>query len=166
MPRQSPHVPVQAHRWLQGPCVDAALRGRGRSFHVLNHHAEDGISLDTFVDWIRSAGYRVERVPDHAQWLQSFEAKLRALPEEQRQHSSLTVLESLSHPYKSSEPMVGSKRFEGAVRRLRVGPEVPHLTQEFIEKCLDDMRRLDLIPAPGADADVRERQAMASASPS
>ena len=33
-----------------------------RTFHVLNHHVDDGISLDTFVDWIEEAGYPVERV--------------------------------------------------------------------------------------------------------
>ena len=35
-----------------------------------------------------------------------------------------------------------------AVQALPVEPEVPHLAREFIDKCLDDMRRLGLIPAP------------------
>jgi fatty acid CoA ligase FadD9 len=119
-----------------------------KTFHVLNHHADDGISLDTFVDWIEAAGYPVERIPSHRQWLQRFEEKLKALPEEQRQHSSLTVLDSLRHPYPAGEPMVGSKRFEDAVAALPAEAQVPHLTQEFIDKCLDDMRRLGLIPTP------------------
>jgi fatty acid CoA ligase FadD9 len=137
-----------------------------KTFHVLNHHADDGIGLDTFVEWIEAAGYAVERVPDHPQWVQRFEAKLKALPEEQRQHSALHVLDAFGHPYKASEPMVGSQHFQDAVRRLPVGPHVPHLTQEFIDKCLDDMRRLDLIPAPGANVDVREKGTVAAASPS
>jgi fatty acid CoA ligase FadD9 len=66
-----------------------------RTFHVANYHADEGASLDTFVDWIQSAGYRVERVPDHREWIDRFEATLKALPDEQRQHSSLAVLDSL-----------------------------------------------------------------------
>src|SRR5262249_2785497 len=65
-----------------------------RTYHVLNHHADDGISLDTFVDWIREAGYAVESVPDYGDWLRRFETKLRLLPEAKRQQSSLSVLGS------------------------------------------------------------------------
>ena len=55
---------------------------------------------------------------------------------------------SLSHPYPAHERMFGSRHFQEAVRKLPVGPDVPHLDQTFILKCLDDMRRLGLIPAP------------------
>jgi len=88
-------------------------------------------------------------VQDYTEWLRRFEEKLRALPEDQRQHSSLTVLDSLSHP-RASETLVGSKRFQDAVSALPIGPDVPQLTREFVLKCLDDMRGLDLIPAPAA----------------
>jgi fatty acid CoA ligase FadD9 len=151
--------------------IAAAIVGTGfdahqeiKTFHVLNHHADDGIGLDTFVDWIQAAGYAVERAPDHRQWVQRFEAKLKALPEEQRQHSALHVLDAFGHPYKASEPMVGSQHFQDAVRRLPVGPEVPHLTQEFIDKCLDDMRRLGLVPAPPTDGDGRDQRLAAASS--
>ena len=138
--------------------ISAAAHREIRTFHVLNYHADDGLSLDTFVDWIQSAGYAVERVPDHRQWIQRFEAKLRALPDEQRQHSSLSVLDSLRHPYSASEPMIGSQHFEEGVRALPIGPEAPHLTREFIDKCLDDMRRLGLIPAPDASSDTARQE--------
>jgi fatty acid CoA ligase FadD9 len=120
-----------------------------RTYHVLNHHVDDGISLDTFVDWIREAGYALECVPDYDDWFRRFETKLRTLPEAKRQHSSLSVLGSLSRP-RPIEPMAGSKRFQDAVRALPTGPDVPHLSRDFILKCLDDMRRLNLIPEPGA----------------
>jgi fatty acid CoA ligase FadD9 len=119
-----------------------------RTFHVLNHHVNDGMSLDQFVDWIEEAGYPVKRIPNHSEWLRQFEARLRALPEEKRQRSSINVLSSLGHPYPAHERMFGSKHFQEAVRKLPVGPDVPHLDQAFILKCLDDMRRLGLIPAP------------------
>jgi fatty acid CoA ligase FadD9 len=118
-----------------------------RTFHVINHH-DDGISLDTIVDWIEGAGYRIERVGSHRDWLQRFEERMRALPPEQRQHSSLTVLDSLRKPYKFGEAIAGSKRFQEAVCQLPTEREIPHLYPEFIAKCLDDMHRLDLIPAP------------------
>jgi len=121
-----------------------------RTFHVLNHHVDDGISLDTFVDWIREAGYPVESVPEYDDWFQRFETKLKALSEAKRQHSSLSLLGSLGRP-RPIEPMVGSKRFQDAVRALPIGPEVPRLTREFILKCLGDMRQLGLIPEPGAN---------------
>ena len=135
--------------------IAAAIVGIGaephrgiRTFHVLNHHVDDGMSLDQFVDWIEEAGYPVKRIPSHGEWLRQFEARLRALPEEKRQRSSVNVLASLSHPYPAHERMFGSRHFQEAVRKLPVGPDVPHLDQTFILKCLDDMRRLGLIPAP------------------
>lgn len=120
-----------------------------RNYHVLNHHADDGISLDTFVGWIAEAGYPIERVPDYATWFARFETKLKALPEAKRQHSSLTVLGTMSRP-RPVEPMVDTTRFQAAVRDLPVGPRIPHLTREFIHKCLDDMIRMGLVPPPPA----------------
>jgi fatty acid CoA ligase FadD9 len=121
-----------------------------RTFHVLNYHSDDGLSLDTFVDWIQAAGYAIERVPDYRDWIERFEEKLRALPEDERRHSSLSVLDSLRRPHDATEPMLVSRRFEAAVRRLPIGPEAPHLTREFIQKCLDDMREVGLISGPNS----------------
>ena len=121
-----------------------------RTFHVVNHHVDDGISLDTFIDWIEEAGYVLERVPAYGDWLGRFETKLRMLPEAKRQLSSLSVLGSLRRA-RPVETMVSSKRFQDAVRALPIGPDVPHLSRGFIRKCLEDMRQLGLIPEPGAD---------------
>ena len=93
----------------------------------------------------------MERVLEYADWIQRFETKLRALPEAKRHQSSLTVIGSLRRP-RPIEPMVGTKRFQDAVRALPIGPEIPHLTREFILKCLDDMLRLGLIPQPVGSA--------------
>lgn len=125
-----------------------------RTFHVLNHHVDDGMSLDQFVDWIEEAGYAVKRIPGHSEWFRQFEGRLRALPEDKRQRSSINVLASLSRPYPAHERMFGSKHFQAEVRKLPCGPEVPHLDQAFILKCLDDMRRLGLIPEPAEQMTV------------
>jgi fatty acid CoA ligase FadD9 len=135
--------------------IAAAIVGIGaksqrgvRTFHVINHHVDEGMSLDQFVDWIEQAGYPVKRVPNHGEWHRQFEAKLRALPEEKRQRSSLNVLLSLSRPYPAHERPFGSRHFQEEVRKLPAGPSVPCLDQTFILKCLDDMQRLGLVPAP------------------
>ena len=54
-------------------------------------------------------------------------------------------------------------RFVDGVRRLPVGPAVPHLTREFIEKCLDDLRSLGLIARTDADVDARGQRATVGA---
>ena len=115
------------------------------TYNIVNHHADDGISLDNVVDWVQSAGYTVERIRDHAQWLKSFEARLAALTEAQRQQSSLAILGMFRQPFPASEPAIGCKHFVAAVRDLPVGPTVPHLTEAYIHKYLDDMRLLGLI---------------------
>jgi fatty acid CoA ligase FadD9 len=140
--------------------IGAEAHDEIRTFNVLNSHEDDGISLDSFVDWIRDAGYPVDGVPGYREWLDRFETKLRALPEDKRQHSSLSVIDSLSQPA-GNQPMASSRRFQEAVSKLPIGPEVPHLTQEFIFKCLDDMRQLGLIPDPDGNWKLRVEPAAA-----
>ena len=150
-------TPPKAH--YDGLPVDfiaAAVVGIGadphrdiRTFHVMNYHGDDGISLDTFVDWVRAAGYPVERVADYGAWLRQFEAKLQALPEEKRRHSSLSVLESLHAPQSTRREVSGSKYFQDALAALPTESTAPHLTEAFIDKCLDDLCGLGLIAPPG-----------------
>jgi fatty acid CoA ligase FadD9 len=117
------------------------------TYHVINAH-DDGISLDTIVDWIEAVGYPLERVPDYAQWLQRFTMKLEALPPERRQRSSLSVIESLRRPARAEPGAVGSLRFTEGVRRFSVEAEVPHLSAKYVAKCLNDLVELELITAP------------------
>ena len=62
-----------------------------RTYHVVNPH-DDGISMDTFIDWAIEAGYGFKRIDDYDDWYRRFETALRGLPEKQRQHSSLPLL--------------------------------------------------------------------------
>ncbi|MEI7548403.1 MAG: thioester reductase domain-containing protein [Actinomycetota bacterium] len=121
-----------------------------RTFHVVNHHTDDGAGLDTFVDWIEAAGYPIEREPDYQRWTERFEAKLRAMPEGQRQHSALPILHAFARPQESDTPSVDSRRFRDAVRVLPSGPEIPRITRESINAYLDDLRSMGLIPSPTA----------------
>ena len=93
------------------------------TYNVLNHHSDDGVSLDTVVDWIESAGYPVQRLPDHAEWLKRFEAKLSTLTEHQRQHSSLSVLGGMASPASGSSAPGRQRTFHcrGEGAELRSG---------------------------------------------
>jgi fatty acid CoA ligase FadD9 len=123
--------------------IGAGSSGGIHIYNIQNHHADDGVSLDVIVDWIAAAGHPVERVRDHGEWFERFQQKLAALPEEKRQHSSLNVLGSVRRPWPARERMPGCEHFKRAVRELDIA--VPHLTEAFIRKCLDDMRLLGLV---------------------
>ena len=117
------------------------------TYHLLNPH-EDGISLDTFVDWLIEAGHRIERVPDYAGWLRRFGDGLRSLPETKRRHSLLPLLHSYEQP---AEPVragtAPADEFRKAVRAAKVGElgDIPHITRELILKYGTDLRSLGLI---------------------
>lgn len=134
--------------------VAAAVAGIGaqqhqglRIFNVSNH-ADDGLSLDVFVDWIEDSGYPIDRIANYADWLARFEVSLQALPERRRHLSSLPVLESLRQPTEKGPAAAQSSRhFDEAVRTLEIGPRTPALTREYISECLKDMVRAGLIPS-------------------
>jgi fatty acid CoA ligase FadD9 len=127
----------------------AKLQEGIRTFHTINYHWDDGISLDSIVDWVQSAGYSVEREPDHAVWYKRFGEKLAAMTEAQRQHSSVSILHQFQQPFPASHHQLGSANFEKAVQGLPFGPTVPQLTEKYIHKYLNDMQLLSMIPAPG-----------------
>ena len=115
------------------------------TYHIVNPH-DDGVSLDSFVDWVIEAGHPIKRIDDYADWFSRFETALRALPEKQRQQSSLPLIHELRKP---SQPAGGStavERFQAEVRKYAIGVDhdIPHLSVAFIRKCLDDLRVLRL----------------------
>ncbi|QRP50659.1 thioester reductase domain-containing protein [Amycolatopsis sp. FDAARGOS 1241] len=116
------------------------------TYHVLNPH-EDGISLDTFVDWLAAAGHRIERVDDYSEWLRRFRAALGKLPEDQQRHSVLPLLHSYEHPAEPARAGIApSDGFQEAVRRNKIGVPgcIPHVTEELILKYATDLRVLGL----------------------
>jgi len=127
--------------------LGAEADGGYRTYHVVNPH-DDGISLDCIVDWAVETGHPIRRIDDYADWLSRFEIALRALPEKQRQHSSLPLIHQLRHPMPpEAGAHVSAQRFRAEVRRLGVGPDgdIPHLSAAFIGKVLDDLRAVGLI---------------------
>ncbi|MFF3567855.1 carboxylic acid reductase [Nocardia jiangxiensis] len=118
-----------------------------RTYHLFNPH-DDGISLDTYVDWLIDAGYAITRVDDYADWLARFETAIKALPEKQRRHSLLPLLHSYAEP---DNPVSGgiapTDEFRRAVAEAGVGGrhEIPQVTPGLIVKYIDDLAQLDLL---------------------
>ncbi|MEV5597993.1 carboxylic acid reductase [Streptomyces sp. NPDC052496] len=118
-----------------------------RTFNVVNPH-EDGISLDTFVDWLAAAGHPLTRIHDYDEWLDRFETAIRGLPDRQRQHSLLPLLHAFAKP---EQPLPGSAlpadRFRAAVRAAALDEEndIPHLSKDLITKYVTGLRAQHLL---------------------
>ncbi|SFS90432.1 carboxylic acid reductase [Saccharopolyspora flava] len=114
-----------------------------RTYHAVNDH-DDGISLDTVVDWLIELGHPIQRIADYDDWFARFTTALRALPERQRAHSLLPLRHAFERP---GEAVAGSAvpagRFDAAVRES--GTDVPHLGPDLIAKYVTDLRALDLL---------------------
>jgi fatty acid CoA ligase FadD9 len=114
-----------------------------QTYNTTNPH-DDGVSLDTFVDWLTDSGFPVRRIDDHTEWLSRFETAMQALPERARQLSVLTVLDVYRHPAAAvpGSP-VPAARFRAAVESA--GQEIPSISRELIAKYVDDMRLLGML---------------------
>ena len=110
-----------------------------RTFDILNPH-DDDISLDTFVDWLREAGRDIEIVENYDEWFRRFSDAVEDLPDKQRSHSLLPLIDSYARPQPpSSGAMLPADEFAAAVG------DIPHLGRELIEKYLADLVALDLV---------------------
>jgi thioester reductase-like protein len=154
-----------------GTQLDTSLAGF-QTYHVMNPH-DDGIGLDEYVDWLIEAGYPIQRISDIGEWLQRFEAGLRALPDRRRQHSLLwTSPLHNSNPLHNSihfqvaEPRCGSAaptdRFRAGVQEAKIGPnknnpDIPHVSPAIIIKYVTDLQLLGLLARPPIRGDDPRR---------
>jgi fatty acid CoA ligase FadD9 len=117
------------------------------TYHVMNPY-DDGIGLDTFVDWLVEAGYPIHRVTGYDAWLARFETALRSLPDKQRQASLLPLLHNYSSPgYPMHGSMAPVDRFRTAVQEAKIGhdKDIPHITAPVIVKYVTDLTLLGLL---------------------
>jgi fatty acid CoA ligase FadD9 len=118
-----------------------------QSYDVMNPH-EDGVSLDTIVDWLIDAGHPIARIDDHDEWFHRFETALTALPDAKRRNSVLPLLDAYRKP---ERPVLGAiaptDGFRAAVRAAGVGADgdIPHITRSLIDKYAADLERLGLV---------------------
>nr|WP_307825819.1 carboxylic acid reductase [Streptomyces sp. MBT33] len=138
---------------LPGDFVAAAVAALGyrnaefRTFNVVNPH-DDGVSLDTVVDWLIDSGTTVRRVGGHQRWREQFEAALQTLPQAQRPYSLLPLMAAWREPLAPrTTSALPAERFRAAVRTAGIGAEqdIPHLSRPLIEKYVADLRHLGLI---------------------
>ncbi|MDT8915905.1 carboxylic acid reductase [Amycolatopsis sp. PS_44_ISF1] len=117
------------------------------TYHVANPH-DDGISMDTYVDWLVEAGYRIERIAGYDAWLRRFEAALRNLPEQQRHHSLLPLIHNYQQPMPVTNTGMGpAEHFRAAVQQANIPPDkdIPHITPAVIVKYLSNLQLLGLL---------------------
>lgn len=127
--------------------IGAAVTSGHHTYNVVNPH-DDGVSLDTFVDWLVEDGHPVERIADHTEWVTRFREALTALPDEDRARSVLPLMHAFAVP---EAPHAGSAipadGFAAAVRRVRPlgSPTIPSLDHALIAKVADDLAFLGLL---------------------
>jgi fatty acid CoA ligase FadD9 len=117
------------------------------TYHVLNPYHDD-IGLDEYVDWLIDAGYPIQRITDYDAWLQRFETAMRALPEQQRQHSLLPILHAYQRPEKPNRGAIWpADRFRSAVEEAKIGPDkdIPHISAPIIIKYITNLQLLGLL---------------------
>ncbi|MGD1172910.1 hypothetical protein, partial [Mycobacterium seoulense] len=91
---------------------------------------------------------------DFGEWLQRFEAALRALPDRQRRYSVLEVLQFLLHTAEQLQPPEPTRacyaptdRFRAAVQEAKIGPaqDIPHVSAPIIVKYATDLQLLGML---------------------
>jgi len=111
---------------------------------VVNPH-DDGIGLDTYVDWMVEAGCRIERIERYEDWFTRFETALRNLPEGIREASLLPIAESFRFQQPAlTRAFAPTAEFEAAVRRAGVGSDgkIPGIGPDIIVKYVTDLESL------------------------
>ena len=119
-----------------------------QTFNSVNVNYDDGVSLDSVVDWIESAGFRVQRIADHAEWMRRFEEKLHQLDDTQKALSAINILGHHAHPHPAQEVPFESDAYVAALAAMPRPAKVPHLTEAYIHKFLKDMQAHSMIEAP------------------
>ncbi len=137
--------------------IGAAPRPSFATYHVVNAQWDDGVSLDTLVDWIASAGYPVTRLADHAAWLAEFRRRLLALPPPLQQRSALPILHQWAQPIPASaETRFDARQLRERLEEIGGGPvEIPRLDERAIHAYLRDLVVLGLIEEPADPARAR-----------
>jgi fatty acid CoA ligase FadD9 len=129
--------------------IALATRDGYATYHVVDGHLDDGVSLDTFVDWLQRAGYPVKRVDNYAGWLRAFRERLEALPPAEQQHSALAGLKAWERP-SGLELALDNRLLRQRLRALGEPSELPRIDEPAIRRYLESMVSAGLIrrPAP------------------
>ena len=136
-------VPVDVlAKAITGVCTQA--HEECRTYHAVNY-LKDDVSLDSFMDWMETAGCVIHRIASHKEWHERMTTKLQSLPEEQRQRSALDVLMAYSRPHRGGHSLIGAECFKDLVESLEELGTLPHLSEQYIHKYLKDTEVLGMI---------------------
>jgi fatty acid CoA ligase FadD9 len=107
-----------------------------RTYHVCQPDSNDGVSLDTFVNWTESCGYKIERL-DHGEWHAEFVRRLARLGSDERQRSPESIAFRWREPVRDGEgsPMLDATGFRSILARLGL-QGVPSLDEAYFHRCL------------------------------
>jgi fatty acid CoA ligase FadD9 len=117
------------------------------TYHVVDGHVDDGISLDTYVDWIARAGYPMKRIDDYATWLRTFRERLEALGPAEQHHSALAGLKAWERPT-SGERGFDNRQLRERLRSLGEVADMPSIDEPTIRRYLENMVVAGLVPRP------------------
>ena len=164
------------HRHFDGTPVDVVAQSIAAiaahrdltysTYHVVNSHWDDDVSLDSFVDWVESAGYTVTRVADYGSWFNQFKASLEKMTGAQRQHSPLALLQQWQQPIGAAVTRLDAQQFRHARQQCIGTADVPTLDEAYMHHYLQDMVHLGLIPAVVRDRFSKVARAVKGASAS
>jgi fatty acid CoA ligase FadD9 len=110
------------------------------TFHVVAGRRSEGVSLDTMVDWVERAGYRVSRLDDHEAWLRAFRERLAALDPAEQERSTLPLLSMWERPLRP--PLAfDDRRLRERLSDITGGapPEIPRVDFLFVQQYLKNM---------------------------
>lgn len=123
--------------------ISAAQPGGFRSYNLSSPQPEY-LGFDHFVDWMIDAGQPIARIDDYDDWFQRFETALSGLPEDQRSHSLLQIVEPYRRPqHPGMGEGVACQRFAAAASAAGYPP--PPLGPEMIHKYVADLRHIGLL---------------------
>lgn len=106
------------------------------------NYSQGGISLDTFVQWIASAGYSIRKTASYADWLAQIAARLDSLPLKHKQQSIAGMLDAFSKPFSAEPDQPDCQNFKQLVRQLQNGNDLPRITQACFHDYLRSLERL------------------------
>lgn len=148
------YAPTASRRHFDGLPVDLvardiaavalATRDGYATYHVVDGHVDDGVSLDSFVDWVQRAGYPLKRIDDYGSWFRIFRDRLEALPPSTRQHSALAGLEAWRRPTERDAGF-DNRQLRDRLRGLGEPAEMPHIDEATIRRYLESMVAAGLI---------------------
>ena len=122
----------------------AAAAPQGFNSYNLASPNSDYVGFDEFVDWMIEAGCPIERIPAYDDWFRRFETALHGLPDEQRAHSLLQIVQPYRHPqHPGMDEGIACQRFAASAEAA--GCPVPQLGAALVRKYVADLKHLGLL---------------------